>query len=378
MLRLGLLTHNFPSHPERTTDAGGFVASLATMLQGSQYDVTVFCQSIGISNKAPIGIKLYQFPWSGEGYKLGHLRWTRWGDLRILTDFIRNGRKGVLRFIRDHGIEYCLALWAVPGGYFAHYAKRELGIPYTVWALGSDINQYYRFGLRGVIRRVLLEADHICADGPELARKVNKVVGDHRCIFLPSSRPLLYGQGQARTGRAGTHFLFVGRLEKVKGIDLLLRAFSELVKNETRATLEIIGTGSLKSEVADFVRRQHLEHRIMLRDSIPTDQLRQAYQGSDCLVIPSRSESLPLVFSEAMQYRLPVIATDVGDLRHFVEQYQAGVIVSPESMDDLQRGMESFLNSQIHWSEQKMQDAAKDLSLERSIAQLRTMIGVTK
>jgi hypothetical protein len=183
MLRLGLLTHNWPLRSEITPDAGGFVSALAAMLHGSKCEVNVFCQSGGIPADAPPGIKLYEFPWSSPETKLGHLKFYSLRDFRSLSDFVINGRQGILRFIREYGIDHCLALWAVPSGYFAHHAKMKLGVPYTIWALGSDINQYYRFGLRGTIRRVLRQADHICADGLGLVEKINSVI---KILRVPS------------------------------------------------------------------------------------------------------------------------------------------------------------------------------------------------
>ena len=375
MLRLGLLTHNFPIHPEKTSDAGSFVASLATMLQGPDCEVAVFCQSLGCEVSTPPGVKIYQFPWSGQGHKLGNLRLTRFREQLKLVEFVRNGREGVLRFIRDYGIEYCLAVWVMPAGYFAYYARKKLGVPYTVWALGSDINRYYRFGLRRLSRKILQEANQVFADGPDLVKKVNAITEDSRCRFLASSRPLNTDR-ERQFSEIGKRFLFVGRLEEVKGIDLLLRAFREVVKSEADATLEVIGTGSLESDMSDFVRCYNLEQHVLLRGSATTGQLKQAYQRNDCLVIPSRSESLPLVFSEAMQFQLPVIVTDVGDMKYFVETYHAGTVVTPESIEALRQGMESFIQGKTHWSLERMGHAAKYLSLERSVAEIKAMIGV--
>ena len=184
MLRLGLLTHNFPIRPEETPDAGSFVSALATMVQGPDCEVIVFCQSLGKAIQPPDNIKIEQFSWPGEGNKLGQLHWTDWRDLANLVTFVKQGREGVLGFIRDYKIDHCLALWVVPAGYFAYYARKETGVPYTVWALGSDINQYYRLGFRRKIRRILTEADHVFADGLELVSKINDISGQDRCRFF--------------------------------------------------------------------------------------------------------------------------------------------------------------------------------------------------
>ena len=377
MVRLGLLTHNFPLQPEETPDAGSFVSALAAMLQGHDCEVTVFCQSFGQEVQTPENIKIYQFPWKGQGQKLGQLRLTQWKGIRNLVSYARNGREGVLKFIRSYKIEHCLALWVVPSGYFAYYSKKRLGVPYSVWALGSDMNQYYRTGFRGIIQHVLREAENVFADGHDLVAKVNDASGENRCRFLPSSRPLLNGVADFKRNESVFRFLYVGRLEKVKGIDLLLSAFRELSKKEPRAILEIIGTGSLGSEINHFIARYDLKHCVLIRGCVTTEELREAYRWSHCLVIPSRSESLPLVFSEAMQFHLPVIATDVGDLGYFINKYDVGIVALPENVESLREGMETFVRMRSRWASGKMSHAAKDLSLESSVVKIKETIGVT-
>jgi len=375
MFRLGLLTHNFPLRPDGASDAGSFVSDLAGMLQGPDCQVSVFCQTLGQTIQPPENIRIRQFPWSGQNQKLGDLKWTRPDHLGNLVSYLKNGREGVLKFVKDFDIQHCLALWVIPSGYFANYANRKLGIPYTVWALGSDINKYYRFGFRGMIRGVLNRADHILADGPELVVKIDALLGKKRCKFLASSRTLVDGEPVAVGPKPGCRFLFVGRLERVKGIDLLIRAFEKLAGGGSEATLEIIGTGSLQNEMGDYVLGHHLEHRIRFLGGVSNEELKRAYRRSDCLLIPSRSESLPLVFSEAAQFGLPVIAADVGDLRHFVEHYRAGVVVAAEDVDALARAMESFLDGRMNWSMDGVSLAAKELSLAGSVERLGSMIG---
>lgn len=377
MLRLGLLTHNFPLRPGTASDAGSFAADLASMLHGSNCEVTVFCQTPGQAIQPPSGIKVHSFQWSGNDRKLGQLNWTGPRDVLHLFSFFRNGRKEVLKFVKDYDIQYCLALWVVPSGYFAHYAWGKIGVPYTVWALGSDINKYYRFGLRGTIRRVLNHADHVLADGLALVQTIDSVAGKGRCTFLPSSRTLSNGKSGTISRSPGCRFLFVGRLETLKGIDLLIRAFERAVEKGMNATLEVIGTGGRQSEMVQYIRSHRLENRIEFRGGVSNEELVEAYRRCHCLVIPSRSESLPLVFSEAAQFGLPVIAADVGDLRHFVELYRAGQVVPPEDVGALAGAMESFVDGRMNWSFEGIERGAKELSLAGSAEKLKNLMGMT-
>ena len=62
-------------------------------------------------------------------------------------------------------------------------------------------------------------------------------------------------------------------------------------------------------------------------------------KACDFLVIPSRSEGMPVVFHEAMQTKVPVIASDVGDLGPLIREYGVGKTVPPESPEELAAAM---------------------------------------
>ena len=61
------------------------------------------------------------------------------------------------------------------------------------------------------------------------------------------------------------------------------------------------------------------------------------YESSDCVVIPSRSESIPLVFSEALNFDKELIVTDVGDMGMLGRQYGVAWVVPPEDADRVER-----------------------------------------
>ena len=96
--------------------------------------------------------------------------------LRIVNLFY-NGKKALPPFVRENKIDACLALWVLPGGYFANQAYRRTEIPYSVWALGSDI---YRYGrnpfLYPMMKRIIQEARGVFADGFDLSKRDGRTV----------------------------------------------------------------------------------------------------------------------------------------------------------------------------------------------------------
>jgi glycosyltransferase involved in cell wall biosynthesis len=106
--------------------------------------------------------------------------------------------------------------------------------------------------------------------------------------------------GADRTGRETCTFLYVGRLDPEKGIDVLLDAF-EQVPGE----LLIAGSGSeeasLQARAAEHVR---------FLGAVPRHELPALYASADVFVLPSRSEQWGMVLNEAAASGLALVATD--------------------------------------------------------------------
>ena len=100
------------------------------------------------------------------------------------------------------------------------------------------------------------------------------------------------------------------RLSKEKGIDILLKAWANIVEVEKNVKLIILGDGPLAGELKKLCRTLGVTESVEFTGmvQIPTEYLKEA----DLFVLPSRSEGLSNALLEAMSYGLPCIATNVG------------------------------------------------------------------
>jgi glycosyltransferase involved in cell wall biosynthesis len=259
---------------------------------------------------------------------------------------VQSGSRHIVPLLQEHRVDLCLAAWAIPSGYFAYHAKKVLGIPYCVWALGSDIYGWARYPLlRSLIKRILRQADGLFADGFDLGARVQRLAG-RGCAFLPSVRPLADDAPAARVNidSTKTNFLFVGRWEKVKGVDVLVEAMRLLKGAGIAAHLYILGKGALKGVLERKIRAYALADTVFLREDVPTAALRGYLQQCDCLVIPSRRDSIPLVFSEALQAKLPMVVSATGDLAVLVRRFGLGQVVPPGDPEQLKQALEGFVS----------------------------------
>ncbi|MGJ5644580.1 glycosyltransferase family 4 protein [Latilactobacillus curvatus] len=132
--------------------------------------------------------------------------------------------------------------------------------------------------------------------------------------------------------------VIVGRLHPIKGHAVLLEAFK--AANMPNAHLTIIGDGELKSELQADVKKLGLDNQVLFTGLLTQDEINQRYLKTDLAVLSSFSESFPLVLLEAANYAIPVIATDVGDMRQLIPDDSYGWIVPTHSVKALSLALE--------------------------------------
>jgi glycosyltransferase involved in cell wall biosynthesis len=372
-MNICIITSSFPSHPREMVKAP-FLIDFIESLKRRGHQVFVYTQDHrGLKEQVIKGIRIEWFPWMKTEKPIASLNPFHPFDLLRLWSFVRNGKDRVIPFFKENQMDVCLALWLLPGGWLANHAYRQTGIPYSVWSLGSDI---YRYGknplLYPLMKRVIHEARGVFADGFDLSMKIEKRFG-RTCYFLATTRTLpsftlFKDKGELPDRPYG--FLFVGRFEKVKGIDLLLQSVVGWIEKRSDVHLTLVGKGSLEDWARSFVHRNHLERRVFFAGNISDDELARLYQSSDCVVIPSRSDSIPLVFSEALKFNKELIVTDVGDMGELGRKFGVADVVPPEDPMALREAMKRkviFRDRRPEAMERGREDLKRLFNLETSV-----------
>ncbi len=362
--RICLVTNRYPANPDDV--ASPFVRDFHWGLKKKGVDVSVFTPYYE-TEEIREDEDVFRFGWAGGKKVVGALNPFNPKETLQLLSFLKNGRQQLLEHLKRSQPGFCLAFWALPSGWFAYLAKRKLGIPYSVWCLGSDIYVWAKKPLlRGITKRVLQEADFLFADGFDLKRRVQKLSG-HECEFLPSVRRLREPQGEIiGFDKSKTNFLYLGRWEKKKGLNELIRAFSTVKKELDHVNLHILGYGGYEPEMRKLINRYKLREEVKIAGRVSTSLVAAYLKESDCLVIPSRGDSIPLVFSEALQMGTPLIVTDVGDMGYLVRRFDLGKVVPSGNVDRLADAMKEFVQQAKDYSK-NMPQVLDLLNIEKAV-----------
>ena len=162
--------------------------------------------------------------------------------------------------------------------------------------------------------------------------------------------------------RSNDYILAVGRLEKVKGFDLLIESWKNISSN-----LIIIGSGKEYSNLNKLIANFKLQSNVKIIDEMPQMQLIEYYKKASMLIISSRNEGGPRVALEALYLRIPVVSTDVG---HMSEILPKELLAKPNDLMSLTTLLETFVNNPNYNQESIYQYVTEEFSLKSKSKQI--------
>lgn len=143
-------------------------------------------------------------------------------------------------------------------------------------------------------------------------------------------------------------FIFAGRLDKLKGIDILLKAWKEMGENAPK--LIVCGTGPMEEWCKEYIQKNKLN--VEIRGFVPNEETRKLIGRSKAMILPTQCyEGFPMSIIEAFSVGTPVICSDLGNAGSAVQEnitgYKFNQISKEEIMRTIKKMLYSPLNSEI-------------------------------
>jgi len=156
--------------------------------------------------------------------------------------------------------------------------------------------------------------------------------------------------------------LAVGRLEKVKGFDLLISSWRNIKTN-----LVIIGSGQEKDSLIKLIEQYNLTKKIKIIDEVKSDKLNDYYSKASVLIISSIDEGGPRVALEALYLKIPVLSTNVG---HMNQIFPNDVLAEKNNLASLTKLLEEYVDDINLLNQDAIFEYVKEeFSLEEKILQ---------
>jgi glycosyltransferase involved in cell wall biosynthesis len=328
---------------------GGPIASnhnLNKALVNKGVDVTVYTTNVGLDEKISLnqeinvdGVKVTYFTFVKFFEFLGSTGWQF--SLKLTHDLRRN--------LNNFDLVYLPAVWNYPTTIAAYYcrkyrkpyiiAPKGVLFPYTKSKNAWKKWPYYKLFAERNIKNAI--AVHYTSE--DEADKCHSFLGlKNREIIVPNGIELSEFNNLPARDNLWKRYsilkhkkvvLFLGRINCIKGLDLLVKAYSRLARERNEVHLMIVGPdeNNYIEKVKKSLRNEGIFERVTFTGMLSGKRKLEAFAGSDVFILPSYSENFGMAVVEAMACNLPVIISSQVGIYKEVESAKAGIIVHANS-----------------------------------------------
>ena len=360
---------------------GSFFLEQARALQKKGHKVTIlYCDTYSIKcvkdwfayneEKSEIieGIQIYRnrcFCPLKHGIE-GHREAFAQGIQKLYDQYMQENRPDIIH-------AHC-SVWA---GYASMKLSEQIGIPYVVTE-HATLFQLHRDEISEkndkVIRKIFQKAARVICVSGTFAKLIESYRPDIDVVGNVVNCDAFVPRVDSEKHR-GIRFLTVCYMEEEaqlykKGIDILIQAWTEVVKKYTDVKLVIGGGGSAKTKVEQWVEEHDISKYVEFTGALDRKQVIQEMQSCDCFVLPSRYETFGVVYIEAMACGKPVIAVANGGPDDFVKPFN-GLLIKPGAEELVQAVYEMIghLTRGNYYQEEKISNYIKSKFSYEAIAE---------
>lgn len=381
--KLLLFASTFPRW-ENDTEIPRFVFELGLELRRyfDVYALTPHTAGAALSENLD-GIQVIRFPYFipqskqclayGTGM-MASLKSTPFAYLQV-PSFLFCQWRALHRTVQKHKIDIVNSHWMIPQGFIASLPPRlNCKQVLTIHAAGLFALRRLPLG-KAMARQIVRRSDLIYSVSSYNQQILEKLVRRKvDCRILPMGIDTYYYEDPQSPESlrddlglpAGKIILYVGKLSEKKGVFYLLKAFHSIAQGQTDSHLVIVGTGLLEQALKRETQRLGLESRVTFAGQQGKEAVRNYFQASDLVVVPSiidstgETEGLPVVLLEALACGKPVVATRVAGAPDVIVDGLNGFLAEPKDPQDLadkiKKGLSAdpdFISDQARESVQK-------------------------
>lgn len=133
----------------------------------------------------------------------------------------------------------------------------------------------------------------------------------------------------------------ISELHKNKGLDIAIKAFKEISRDNSQAIFVIIGDGEERIALEKLIRELDLTGKVFLLGRV--NEASKYLKAFDIFTLTSRTEALPYVILEAGAAGLPVVATKVGGVPEIIENGVSGLLIEPKNEIEIANALSTLL-----------------------------------
>jgi glycosyltransferase involved in cell wall biosynthesis len=263
----------------------------------------------------------------------------------LLPAYVAAGSRAARRIAREGNFDVVHVFWPIPHGIFGVAARKgsRAALVSTFFSAELMWRGIARKVFAPILRQIVDDSDAVTVISTYTGQRLREYVPDVETVMIPfGAAAVSHVPAQVVSRKAEDPFelLFVGRLVRRKGVDVLLRA-AKILSGDERLTVRIVGGGPEFENLRSLAAQLDVGHRVKFDGVVTSGRIDELFRSSDALVLPAiitesgDTEGLGVVLIEAMGYGKPVIASSAGGIVDVVRADHTGLLVPPGDAEAL-------------------------------------------
>lgn len=250
-----------------------------------------------------------------------------------------------LKLIRKQKIEF-LHCQGFLSSFLGYSLSKFTKVPYIVTVQRLEKS-------KGFLRKLVYKNAKVCIAASLAIKKYFEEIGAKNIEIIPNGIDLKRFENLDRQNcrqKLGLKDEFVimtvARLEKVKGIEYLIKAISRSdLPRRSDLLILIVGDGSERRNLENLAEKLGLREKVKFLGQIFNEKIPEYLAAADCFVLPSLKEGFGIAILEAQAAGLPVIGTRVGGIKELVEDGKTGILVEPKNPEAITKAIQGIYSS---------------------------------
>ncbi len=196
--------------------------------------------------------------------------------------------------------------------------------------------------IKFLICKLYNSSDLVLTNSKNTSKELKKLNINSKIVYSGLIPKILPNKKNSK--RSIYNLIAVGRLELQKDYITLLKAINNLKKNNFK--LFIYGEGNQKTEIYNFINSNNLNHKVVMQGH--EQNKKKIYSKADLLIVPSIFEGLPNCIVEALNYNVPVIASNIGGNKEILSNTKYGDVFQLKNDKELASKINRFLENPMN------------------------------
>lgn len=359
-----ILTHEFPPIGGGSGRSAFFLSR--ELLKRGHHVSILTCKYKKFEIISHEGLEIYTVQGSRKNKMKNNL-------FRTFLSFILFGYVKAKKIIKTNNIDIVHGFMTIPAGFLGYRLKKKTGKFLVNTLAGSDVPYHsdskLMLALKPVIKRIWLKSNAVVSVSKALRKTANRTYGEaetkFRVIysgvdFNNKAVPRLKSKGLKKEK---VKIISLCRLIPAKGIQDVLKALYLLQKENKLFDFEykIIGDGPYIAKLKKLSNDYKLANHVFFTGYLNSERVNEEFEKSDFFILTSYSESLGIVFIEALAAGLPVIGSNIGGVPEIISS-EAGLLVSPGNLDEISEAILKMVDSRSTYSKKNIIKSVQDFS----------------